>query len=365
VVTPYHVAANRIAELIRGRTNQHGSCGMGIGEAVEDSLHPARRRWALRVGDLHDYTTSVRALQALREHRLRMFADRAYATVKEMPGLETVLTEELERLCTPLVKWLRRCEEFVSVVRLENSAFCDSAINDQRPVVFEGAQGVLLDQDYGFQPYTTWSDCTWQNADELLRNYQGERKYLGVTRAYMTRHGAGPLVTEVSPGSELETLARSVDSNKENRWQGSLRCGWLDPVALRYSAGVLGRLDGVAVTHLDTVKQLGGSMMVCEEYRWNQGSRPFPGDGLFTLDGSGFCRRIDVPWWRPSVERQTRLCRFLWQAKANFTPVATDAHTVCGAVSRALLAPVVLTASGPGAGDRQPGAGSFLEALGG
>src|SRR6266480_2914893 len=84
---------------------------------------------------------------------------------------------------------------------------------------------------------------------------------LGITRAYTTRHGEGPLPT-FSP----ELTARLQDpGNPWNRWQGSLRCGWLDLPLLRYAAAVTGPLDGIVVNHLDEIGASG--WLVCEAYR--------------------------------------------------------------------------------------------------
>ena len=109
------------------------------------------------------------------------------------------------------------------------------------PVIFEGAQGVLLDEWQGFHPYTTWSTTTLANADRLLEEagYTGARTRVGITRAYATRHGAGPLVTEEA---EL-TRALPDPSNQFGAWQRGFRVGWLDLVMLQYALEAAGPLD--------------------------------------------------------------------------------------------------------------------------
>ena len=110
------------------------------------------------------------------------------------------------------------------------------------PVVFEGAQGVLLDEWRGFHPYTTWSTTTFANAEQLLAEAGQQAIRLGVTRCYAPRHGPGPLVTE-DPILDLPE-----PHNGRGAWQGPFRTGHLDAVALRYAIEVAGGVDALAVT---------------------------------------------------------------------------------------------------------------------
>ena len=112
-------------------------------------------------------------------------------------------------------------------------------------VVFEGAQGVLLDEWRGFHPYTTWSTCTFDNALDLLSEWGGQAVRLGVIRSYLTRHGAGPFPTEDGD------LKLSEPHNAWGPWQEKFRWGWLDLPLLRYAVEACGGVDGLAVTHLD------------------------------------------------------------------------------------------------------------------
>jgi adenylosuccinate synthase len=108
---------------------------------------------------------------------------------------------------------------------------------------------VLLDEDWGFHPYTTWSHCTFANASQLLEEVcPGEPLFrLGVARVYAHRHGPGPLPTE-SPelGARLEE-----PHNVNGPWQGPFRVGWPDLVLARYARAAAGPIDGLALTHLD------------------------------------------------------------------------------------------------------------------
>ena len=113
--------------------------------------------------------------------------------------------------------------------------------------VFEGAQGVLLDEVWGFHPHTTWGDCTLGSARALL----GERPFqsLGLTRTVTCRHGAGPL-----PGHTLDLDVLLEPHNSSDGWQGAFRKGPLDVVLLRYALDVLGKIDGLVVNHMDWLR---------------------------------------------------------------------------------------------------------------
>ena len=128
-------------------------------------------------------------------------------------------------------------------------------------MIFEGSQGVLIDQDYGFHPYTTWSRVTAANAESLIRSSEmvEEVVKIGVIRAYMVRHGPGPFPTEV------DDLSFGKDHNNEGPWQGHVRYGYLDFPLLRYAINANHGVDALAVTCLDQVPKE-KSFLVCTEY---------------------------------------------------------------------------------------------------
>ena len=132
--------------------------------------------------------------------------------------------------------------------------------------IFEGAQGVLLDEWRGFHPHTTWSTVTLHHALAMVEESDAEEVcVLGVTRAYMTRHGAGPLPTR-SP--ELDAQP-SDPGNPTNAWQGTMRRGWLDLVLLRYAAEMAGGgFDGLVINCLDHLAHI--LPRICVAYRCPQ-----------------------------------------------------------------------------------------------
>ena len=129
-------------------------------------------------------------------------------------------------------------------------------------MIFEGAQGVLLDELHGFQPHTTWSNTTFANANSLLYDYAPDvpSTRLGVLRSYFTRHGRGPLVTECS---DLAGVL-CEPHNDSDGWPGRFRVGLFDAVAVRYAVAVSGGVDQLAVTHLDRIQAL--PPKICHSY---------------------------------------------------------------------------------------------------
>lgn len=225
VTTPFHVAANHIRE----RRQRHGSCGLGVGETVADSL--AFPEDAIRFCDL--------ASPSLLRRKLLRLQSRKWSELGPDPVLEsrTVI------------------EEWMALVGSLRVATAEDVFRET--VVFEGAQGVLLDEWRGFHPHTTWSTCTFDNALSLLQGYPGEVVRLGVLRSYMTRHGNGPLPTEVDLGLE-------ESDNVHGPWQGAFRTGWADAVLGRYALACCGGVDGLAITHLDRARP---DWLMCSAYR--------------------------------------------------------------------------------------------------
>jgi adenylosuccinate synthase len=184
-------------------------------------------------------------------------------------------------------------------------------------VVFEGAQGVLLDEWHGFHPYTTWSTTTFANADSLLASagLPGAATRLGVLRAMTVRHGPGPLVTE-DPA-----LAGPEPHNPTNAWQGRFRFGHFDAVVHRYAVEVAGGVDGLALTCLDVAGTC--PVRMCRSYV----------DGPLLARGPA-----------GDLARQERLTARLMRA----TPVLSEApRDWDSAVESALGVRVVLRSYGP------------------
>jgi adenylosuccinate synthase len=312
VITPYHVAANQAREKARG-LDRHGSCGKGIGETARFALeHPDL---ALRAGDC--------ALPAL--HLVRKLI-----RVRDALAAEGSL---LGRRLEPVRDVADAYRAFAGRVTLVDGDRHLRRLLKAGPVVFEGAQGVLLDEWHGFHPYTTWSTTTSSNARVLLAE-QGEQGYaLGVTRTYMTRHGAGPFVTEDA------SLSYPEPHNGTGEWQGAFRLGHPDALALDYAVQASGGIDGLAVTHLDVATTY---LRMCTGYRI-PGTLPGPGGTKITRLNPGNTR--DLAW-------QEGLTRILERA----VPVYDGDRVVPDVLARDLSwvakVPLVLRSYGPGPGSK-------------
>ena len=232
VITPFHQAANRLREILRG-AGRHGSCGLGVGETMNHSLqHPEE---SLIAADLLDPEVMRAKLVRIQQRYFAEFHS-LWNLRKHPQGASEFATLECPRIARDFLAQAREIAPRVGPVRPSGR------------VVFEGAQGVLLDEWRGFHPYTTWSTCTFDNALTLVREWGGRALRMGVVRSYATRHGAGPFPTED------ELLELPEPHNKWGPWQHGFRQGWLDLVLLRYAVKACGGLDGLAVTHLDRVQ---------------------------------------------------------------------------------------------------------------
>ncbi len=256
LVTPYQRAVNRLRELARG-TGRHGSCGMGIGETAQDAL--ASGDHVLRAGDML-HPAQFRA-------RLRFLRDHNQAKLEPLRHLlpdTSQVHEELSAFDDDVETWFTECcVEIAQTAQIVAPDHLHRLLERPGCVIFEAAQGALLDEWRGFYPYTTWSTTTLQNAEALLHeaSYSGTVTRLGITRAYATRHGAGPL-----PSEDAALTAALPDArNGTGLWQGSFRVGWLDLVLLRYARRIAGTLDGLAVTCLDRVAAL-PQLKICSHY---------------------------------------------------------------------------------------------------
>jgi adenylosuccinate synthase len=257
VTTPYHQAANRLRELARG-ADRHGSCGSGFGETVRDSReNPAE---VVRAGDMVD-------LPSLRK-KLAQARERLWALVRELPP-PAAESGQWEREQSVFHfgeigdRWMDAVMGLAQKDILLPEEQAARRLRATQAVIFEGAQGVLLDEDAGLHPYTTWSHCTPRNANSILREVDPSADVcrVGVTRAYALRHGPGPLPTESNA-----FRAAVSDHNRAGEWQGGVRYGWFDSVLARYALAVAGRMDTLLVTHLD-VPRRADEWMVCPAYR--------------------------------------------------------------------------------------------------
>lgn len=211
VTTPWDMLVNQAVERAR-RDRRHGSCGYGFGETVGRC---EETEYGLNVSDL--------ARPKLRERLLAIRHDWLPARLQAL-GVEA-LSEEFQDLLGSdriLDRFLDDARTFGAVVR----TMPDVEIATAKAVIFEGAQGLLLDQHYGPFPHVTRSNTGIRNMLALAEETGiSELSAVYATRCYLTRHGRGPMPNETDIG---ETFAVDDPTNRPNDWQESLRFGLLD-----------------------------------------------------------------------------------------------------------------------------------------
>jgi len=265
LILPFHAALDIAREAAReqGGNEKIGTTGRGIGPAYEDKI--ARR--ALRVQDLQypdQFAARLRELLKLHNHVLGTFLDASQLALGEalQPYLHhgqiqfDAVYEEAMRHASMLKPMM------ADVSRELNEAHAAGA-----NLLFEGAQGALLDVDHGTYPYVTSSNCVAGNAAAGAGVGPGMLHYiLGITKAYCTRVGGGPFPTELdwqtegTPGYHMSV----VGAEKGVTTGRARRCGWFDAALLKRSAQVNG-LTGLCITKLDVLDGL-EELQLCTGY---------------------------------------------------------------------------------------------------
>jgi adenylosuccinate synthase len=261
IITPYHQAAGRLREFLRGEA-AHGTCGVGVGETVRHALeHPDH---VLRYADLPQVSAAqsrsqLDKLQVIRETLLEEFAPLCPA------GSAGALTKDFQFLQDKSAagKWLAACRALARQCPPAAPEAIHTQVTQPGSVLFEGAQGVLLDEWRGFHPHTTWSSINTTAVECVAARFGIEApiEHYGVLRSYLTRHGAGPLPTH----DESLDARLPEPHNQSDGWQGRFRRGHPDAVLLRYALESVGALSGLFIGHLD-VFQRGITLKWCESY---------------------------------------------------------------------------------------------------
>jgi len=240
LILPYHRELDLLSEARRGE-RKIGTTSRGIGPAYEDKI--ARR--GVRVGDL----ANTEALSSAIRHNV----DARNRIIRESSMDASQVLADLRQAWQRMAPWVQDVSLFLARARRQN-----------RPIMFEGAQGTLLDIDHGTYPYVTSSNATIGGVCTGLglppRAIDG---VLGVAKAYTTRVGEGPLPTELT--GEIGNRLRETGQEFGAVTGRPRRCGWYDAVAVRYAVRVNG-LDALALTKLDVLDGM-DELQICTAYR--------------------------------------------------------------------------------------------------
>ena len=255
LIMPYHMLMESIDESSRG-SQKIGTTKRGIGPAYMDKVG----RSGIRVGDLLD----LKVFEAKLDFNLH---DKAGALGESEQWVESTRAAILEEYQAYAV----RIEPFVA----DTSLLLNEAMRAGKSVLFESAQGTLLDVDLGTYPFGTSSNptaggvCTGLGIGPTTID-----RVMGVVKAYVTRVGEGPFPTKLS--EDMDELMRERGEEFGATTGRPRQCGWFDAVAARYAARVNG-FTGIAITKLDILDKL-ESIEVCVEYKYNGESlKEFPG----------------------------------------------------------------------------------------
>jgi len=249
VITPFQRALNRLAEWSRGN-KAHGSCGQGVGQARSDQIQCGSL--VLYAGDLRDEKVAKEKLKFV-QRRMQTFAmELASGPAPEnfqfaaQPEFSVIFDDKA-------IDWCLR--EYGKVpMKVVPGDYLKLLVERNDRIVFEGAQGILIDETHGTAPHNTWTDTTCGNANALLSEvgFDGSVRRVGVVRSYFTRHGQGPFETE-----DWRIFAMLPEPHNDGSgFQGAFRVGHFDAVAARYALRVSGGVGEIALNHIDAIGRL-------------------------------------------------------------------------------------------------------------
>jgi len=278
LVLDYHKTEDRLREESLGK-NKIGTTIRGIGPCYSDK---AGRSNAVRMADLRDLEQLKAKLQVVVDYKNKVFA----AVYNAEPISADLIFEKCKSYAETLLPFT-----------IDTTRFLHKAIADGKSILFEGAQGSLLDLDHGTFPFVTSS-----NASSLGMPAgcgvpaKMVDKFFGVAKAYTTRVGAGPFPTELD--NEIGQYIRDRGHEYGTTTGRPRRCGWFDAVAVSYSL-TIGAIDSIALMHLDTLTGL-KEIKLCLAYQIDGKQIEFFPSNIARLEQAQ-CIYETVPGWEQDI----------------------------------------------------------------
>ena len=243
LILSIHKKVDQIREKMKGK-NKIGTTGRGIGPAYEDKIG----RRAIRLVDLKNKQKLRQKIRILLGHHNTILSG-----LNAELELEESLFKEIENIRTKILKYCKRI-----------SPIFEKAQRDRKKILFEGAQGVMLDIDHGTYPYVTASNTISGSAS--VGSGVSPKKLgfiLGIVKSYMTRVGSGPFPSELNNenGQKLGKIGKEFGTVTGRK----RRCGWFDAVLTKYSIEISGT-DGIALTKLDVLDNF-KTIKICVAYK--------------------------------------------------------------------------------------------------
>jgi len=247
LVLDYHKQEDQLREESLGK-NKLGTTVRGIGPCYADKVG---RSHTVRMSDLRDLKMLKAKLQTIVDYKNKIFA----ALYNTEPISEAPLFEKCKSYAEKLLPFITDTTEFLH-----------KSIADGKSILFEGAQGSLLDLDHGTFPFVTSSNSSGLGMSAGCGvPARMVDKFIGVAKAYTTRVGAGPFPTEQD--NEIGQYIRDKGHEYGTTTGRPRRCGWFDAVAVSYAVAI-GAIDSIALMHLDTLTGL-KEINICRAYKIN------------------------------------------------------------------------------------------------
>ena len=282
VVLDYHKREDQLREESLGK-QKIGTTIRGIGPCFADKVG---RSYAVRMSDFRDLPELEKKLGRIVEYKSKLFA--------ALYGAEPMTVDTVVENCR---QYAQRLTPFVT----DTTEMLHTTIEDGKSILFEGAQGSLLDLDHGTFPYVTSSNSSSLGLPSGCGvPAQMVDKYIGVAKAYTTRVGAGPFPTEQD--NDTGRYIREKGHEFGTTTGRPRRCGWFDSVAVAYSVRI-GAVDSVAMMHLDTLTGL-KELNVCRAYEIDgQEKTFFPAN----IDRLAKARPVyeTLPGWEEDISEAT------------------------------------------------------------
>lgn len=312
LILPYHVVLDRAREKARGK-GAIGTTGRGIGPAYEDKVS----RRGLRLDDLfHPERFAAKLEEVLEYHNftLQHYFKVEPVSYQKVLDESLAVAEQIKPLIVDVPEWLHACQQ-----RGED-------------VLFEGAQGSLLDIDHGTYPFVTSSNTTAGSAATGSGVGPCDLDYvLGITKAYTTRVGSGPFPTELfdEAGAHLAKRGNEFGSTTGR----PRRCGWFDAVALRRSIQI-NSVSGLCITKMDVLDGL-KSIQVCVSYQCNgekSVAQPLSAEAFASCEPV----YMEMPGWEGSTVGVKR-----------YADLPANARAFLERISEIVEAPIDIISTGP------------------
>ena len=256
LILPFHKLIDIGRETIKGK-NAIGTTGRGIGPCYEDKIS----RQGIRFVDLSNK---------------KILKDKLKITLKEKNKILSLVFNQKKISINTLVDDLMKRYKFLKEFIVNTEHFLNKSAVQGKSILFEGAQGVMLDIDFGTYPFVTSSSTISSNASSGTGvPFKKFGKSIGVSKAYATRVGYGPFPTEMI---DDEGLALREFGDEYGATTGRpRRCGWLDLIALKHSVEICG-LDEIVLTKVDILSMF-KTINVCIAYKYkSQKLKKFPMD---------------------------------------------------------------------------------------